>query len=77
MQAYGLRDGYKPPPPRSIAGLELVSAQFAHCVIDSLENTLLAFPMGDMFAHFEIGGLVPLYNKQTEYIPTLSKLFYR
>jgi hypothetical protein len=45
--------------------MELVSAQYAHSLIDAMEDTLLAFPMVDKFAHLTVGGLAPLHSNQT------------
>jgi hypothetical protein len=33
--------------------------------------------MGGKFAHFTAGDLAPLHSKQTDYIPIVSRLFYR
>jgi hypothetical protein len=33
--------------------------------------------MGNRFAHFTVGSLVPLHIKQTDYTPTANRLFYR
>jgi hypothetical protein len=60
MQAFQLRDVYIPHRPSSVAHLELVSAQIAHSLIDALDDTLLAFPMGDMCTHFTVRGFGPL-----------------
>jgi hypothetical protein len=68
MQAFEIRDVYKPHRPNSIVRLELVSAHFTHCLIDALKDTLLAFPVRDMFAHFTVGGLGPLRSKLNTYI---------
>jgi hypothetical protein len=76
MQAFELRNVYKPHHPSSVARLELVSStQLAHCFIDAIESTLLSLLMGDRFAHFTVGGIAPLHSKHTTYIPIASKLF--
>jgi hypothetical protein len=62
MHAFELRDVYKLHRPNPVARLELVSAMYAHCLIDPLEDTLLALPMGDTFVHFTVGGLAPLHS---------------
>jgi hypothetical protein len=59
-----------------MARLELVSTQHAHCLIDALEDTLVALPMGDMFAH-TVGGLAPLHSRHTDYTLTVPRQFYR
>jgi hypothetical protein len=69
MQAFELRGVYKPHRPTPVARLELVSAQFTQCLIDALEDTMLAFLMGNKFAHLSVGGITPLLSKQNEYIP--------
>jgi hypothetical protein len=76
-QAFELRDVYKTHRPSPVARLELVTAQFAHCLIDALDDFILAFHMGDMLAHFTVGGIAPLHNKQTACVPAVSKHFYR
>jgi hypothetical protein len=45
-------------------------------MIDVPEDTLPAFPMGDRFAHFTVGGLAPFYNKYTEYIYRQSSSYF-
>jgi hypothetical protein len=77
LQAFELQDVYKSHRLNLVARLELVSSQFAHFLIDVLKDTLLAFPIGDLFAHFTVRRLAPLHSKQTEYMPTVIKLFYR
>jgi hypothetical protein len=68
MKAFELRDVYKSHRPNHVARLEIFSAQYAHCLIDALEDTLLVFPMGDRLAHFVLGGLAPsIVNKRTTY----------
>jgi hypothetical protein len=74
MQAFELRDVNKAHRPSPVARLELVSAQYAHCMFNALEDTLLAFPMGDKVAHFTVGGLAPLHSKHTDYTPIVSRL---
>jgi hypothetical protein len=59
MHAFDLRDVDKPHRHSPIACLELVSAQYALCLIDALENTLLALPLGDRFAHFTVSEMPP------------------
>jgi hypothetical protein len=44
MQAFELRDVIKPHRPSPVALLELVATQYALCLIDAPEDTLLAFP---------------------------------
>jgi hypothetical protein len=44
--------------------------------MDALENILMALPMGDMFAHFIVGGLAPLHSRQTDYTPNIPRRFY-
>jgi hypothetical protein len=46
MHAFELRDVYKPHRPSPVARLELVSAQYALCLIDAQKVTPLAFPWG-------------------------------
>jgi hypothetical protein len=76
VQAFELRDVYTPHRPSSVARLELVSAQFTLCLIDTLEETLLGIPMGDRFAHFTVRGLAPstankwnIYRQSINYLP--------
>jgi hypothetical protein len=59
LQAFELRDVYKSRRPSSVARLELVSAILAHCLIDAVGDTLIAFHMRDRFAHFTVGELAP------------------
>jgi hypothetical protein len=42
-----------------MARLELVLAHYAHCLIDALEDTLMALPMWDRLASFNVGGFAP------------------
>jgi hypothetical protein len=66
LHVFELCDVYKPHRPSPVVRLELVSAQYAHCLIDAHEDTLLAFPMGDRVS-----------IKQTNYIPIVGRLFYQ
>jgi hypothetical protein len=60
-----------------VARLELISTHYAHYLIDALEDTLLAFPMGDTLTHFTVGGHAPLHTQPTDYTPIVSRPFYR
>jgi hypothetical protein len=47
-------------------------------MIDSVEDTLLAFSMGGIIAYFTVRGPAPLNSKQTDYTPiVVNKLLHR
>jgi hypothetical protein len=75
QQSFELRDVYKPHRPSPVARLELVSAQYVICLIDALEDILLAFPLGDRFAHFTTNGMPPLPTTLPNYTPTCDRMF--
>jgi hypothetical protein len=58
-----------------VARLELVSTQYAHRLIDALEDTLLAILMGDRFANFTVGDMAPLRKTLPAYTPTVDRKF--
>jgi hypothetical protein len=76
MHAFEQRDVYNPHRPSPVVRLELVSAQYAHCLIDALEGKLLAFPMGDRFVHFIVSDKAPLRETLPDYTPTIDRKFY-
>jgi hypothetical protein len=46
------------------------------CLIDALDDILLAFPAGDRFAHFTLSGKPPLRTTLPNYTPTIDRHFY-
>jgi hypothetical protein len=76
MHAFELRDVYNPPQPSLVVRLELISAQYAHCLIDALEDTLLAFPMGGRIVHFTVSDMGPLRETLPDYTHTVDRHFY-
>jgi hypothetical protein len=77
MHAFELREVYKPHRPSPVARLELVSAQYAHNLIDALEDALLAFPMWDTFARFTMSGTGPLRKTLPDHTPTVDRQLYK
>jgi hypothetical protein len=71
-----MRDVYKPRRNGPIVRLELVSTQYALCIIIGLEYTFLSFPLVDRFAHVTVSGKAPLRTTLPNYNPTIDRQFY-
>jgi hypothetical protein len=76
MHAYELRDVYKPHRPSPVARLNLVSSQYTLCLVDALEDSHLAFPLGDIVARFTMSGKPPLRAALPSYTHTVELQFY-
>jgi hypothetical protein len=76
LQAFELRDVYKPPRPSPVARLELVSAHYGHCLIDALKNTVLTFPIRDIFTYFIVSDRALHRKTLSYYTRTFLRRFY-
>jgi hypothetical protein len=77
IHAFEVRDVYKAHRPSPFARLELVLAQYALCLIDAIEDTILALPMGDRGAHFIVSGKAPLHTALHNYTPTVNRQLFK
>jgi hypothetical protein len=69
-----LSDVFKPYMAGNDPCRELVSAQYIHYMVDDTVNYVMAFPIGDRYAHFTVYGTPPSKERQSTVTPPFDMI---